>query len=125
MQPFTTGLAGSIPGTRQMFSAAFFADLGEVWAAHGKEAMLHTARTQPATGFGQQIDSAAGRCRSTGKLARQSVASDWSDLRELLSAIQAALPDAADRAPGEIFRDALDALRNCPEIFGQLIFGED
>ena len=37
-------------------------------------------------------------------------ATDWADLRELLSAIQSGLPDAADRSPGEVFRYALDAL---------------
>jgi Family of unknown function (DUF5681)/Trypsin-like peptidase domain len=36
-------------GTRQAFSAGFYRDLAEVWAAHGKDAMLHTATTQPAT----------------------------------------------------------------------------
>ena len=36
--------------------------------------------------------------------------SDWADLRELLSAIQSALPDAADRAPGEVFQIVRDAL---------------
>ena len=40
---------------------------------------------------------------------------DWADLRELLSAIQEVLPDAANRPPGEVFRYALAALRDCPE----------
>jgi len=39
-------------GTRQAFSAAFYRDLAEVWAAHGKDAMLNTAKTQPATFLG-------------------------------------------------------------------------
>jgi len=39
-------------GTRQAFSAGFYRDLAEVWAAHGKEAMLHTAKSQPATFLG-------------------------------------------------------------------------
>ena len=38
-------------GTRQAFSAAFYRDLAEVWAAHGKDTMLHTAKTQPTTFF--------------------------------------------------------------------------
>ena len=41
--------------------------------------------------------------------------SDWADLCELLSAIQSALPDAADRPPGEVFHYALAALRDCPD----------
>jgi hypothetical protein len=40
--------------------------------------------------------------------------SDWADLRELLLAVQSALPDAADRPSGEVFRYALDALK-CAE----------
>ena len=40
---------------------------------------------------------------------------DWADLRELLSAIQAAIPDARNRSSGEVFRYALAALRNCTE----------
>jgi hypothetical protein len=52
---------------------------------------------------------------------------DWADLRELLSAIQEVLPDAANRPPGEVFRYALAALRDCPENArssdGQLIEG--
>jgi hypothetical protein len=39
-------------GTRQAFSAGFFKDLAEVWAAKGRDAMLHTATTQPATLLG-------------------------------------------------------------------------
>ena len=36
-------------GARQTFSAGFHRDLAEVWQAHGRDAMLHTAKTQPAT----------------------------------------------------------------------------
>ena len=36
--------------------------------------------------------------------------SDWADLRELLSAIQQAMPDAAQRSPGEVFQMVRDAL---------------
>jgi hypothetical protein len=45
---------------------------------------------------------------------------DWADLRELLSAIQSALPDAADRSPGEVFRYALDVLTGKESLTGQL-----
>jgi hypothetical protein len=38
-------------GSRTAFSAGFLKDLAEVWRAHGKDAMLHTAKTQPATFF--------------------------------------------------------------------------
>ena len=38
-------------GARQTFSAGFHRDLAEVWQAHGRNSMLHTAKTQPATFF--------------------------------------------------------------------------
>ena len=38
-------------GTRQAFSAGFLKDLAEVWQEHGRDTMLHTAKTQPATFF--------------------------------------------------------------------------
>jgi Family of unknown function (DUF5681) len=36
-------------GTRQAFSAAFYRDLAEVWAAHGTDAMLNTAKSYRGT----------------------------------------------------------------------------
>jgi hypothetical protein len=44
-------------GTRQAFSAAFYRDLAEVWAALGKDAMPNTAKTQPAAPFTQPISA--------------------------------------------------------------------
>ena len=38
-------------GTRQAFSAGFLKDLAEVWQAPGRDSMLHTAKTPPATFF--------------------------------------------------------------------------
>jgi hypothetical protein len=38
-------------GTCQAFSAGFLKDLAEVWQEHGRDTMLHTAKTQPATFF--------------------------------------------------------------------------
>ena len=39
------------PIARHQFSAAFLADLAEVWAEHGRETMLKTARSSPETFF--------------------------------------------------------------------------
>jgi hypothetical protein len=44
-------LKGRPVGTRQAFSAGFLRDLAEVWQEHGRDTMLHTAKTQPATFF--------------------------------------------------------------------------
>jgi hypothetical protein len=116
-------LNGRPVGTRQAFSAGFLRDLAEVWSEEGRETMVKTARTNPAVIF----DTCARLIGPEVKLTiEQSLpgnlsSSDWADLRELLSAIQSALPDAADRPPGEVFRYALAALRDCPEnaFFGQ------
>jgi hypothetical protein len=104
-------------GSRSAFSAGFTRDLAEVWADKGKAAMLYTAEKQPAVFFATCARLIGSEVKLTieqsppGNLSP----SDWADLRELLSAIQSALPDAADRPPGEVFRYALAALRDCPE----------
>jgi hypothetical protein len=36
-------------GSRTAFSHGFLKDLAEVWQEHGRDTMLHTAKTQPAT----------------------------------------------------------------------------
>ena len=38
-------------GSRTAFSHGFLKDLAEVWQEHGRDTMLHTAKTQPATFF--------------------------------------------------------------------------
>src|SRR4029079_8034080 len=111
-------------GTRQAFSAAFYRDLAEGWAAHGKDAMLHTAKTQPATFLG-----------IAGRLIPQHVAvdlqaslpgnlsfEDWATMREIMEAVRQAIPDANSKQPGAVLEHVLGALRqadaktvNCPD----------
>src|SRR5262249_4579966 len=56
-RPFPPGVSGNPNGrpvghrTRHQFSASFLADLAEVWAEHGRETMLRTAKTSPETFF--------------------------------------------------------------------------
>ena len=38
-------------GSRTVFSQSFLKDLASVWAERGRDTMLHTAKTQPATFF--------------------------------------------------------------------------
>jgi hypothetical protein len=78
--------------------------------------MLHTAKTQPSVFFATCARLIGPEVKLTieQSLPGNLSPSDWADLRELLSAVQSALLDAADRPPGEVFRYALDALK-CAE----------
>ena len=46
-----SGLPGRPVGSRQAFSAGFLTDLAQVWRQHGKDTIVHTAKTQPAVFF--------------------------------------------------------------------------
>ena len=49
---FVSGNPNGRPvGSRTAFSHRFLKDLVEVWQEHGRDTMLHTAKTQPATFF--------------------------------------------------------------------------
>jgi hypothetical protein len=49
---FVSGNPNGRPvGSRTAFSHGFLKDLAEVWQEHGRDTMLHTAKTQPATFF--------------------------------------------------------------------------
>jgi Family of unknown function (DUF5681) len=104
-------------GSRQAFSAGFLKDLAEVWSEEGREAMVKTAKTNPTVFFATCARLIGPEVKLTieQSLPGNLSPADWADLRELLSAIQATIPDAANRSPGEVFRYALAALRNCPE----------
>src|SRR4029079_7181717 len=100
-------------GTRQAFSAGFFTDLAEVWAAHGKDAMLHTAKTQPATFLGiasrlipQQV-AVDLQASLPGNLAME----DWMIMRDVVEAVRQAMPDSSSKQPGQVLEVVLNALR--------------
>jgi hypothetical protein len=117
LKPWPPGVSGNPNGrpvgSRSAFSAGFTRDLAEVWAEKGKASMLYTAEKQPAVFFATCARLLPNDVRVTVEqsLPGNLSPSDWADLRELLSAIQSALPDAADRAPGEVFQIVRDALR--------------
>jgi hypothetical protein len=54
-RPFPPGLSGNPNGrpvgARQHFSASFLRDLAEVWAEHGKQTMVRTAKLNPEVFF--------------------------------------------------------------------------
>jgi len=94
-----------------------------VWAAHGKDAMLNTAKTQPATFLGiasrlipQQV-AVDLQASLPGNLSME----DWAIMREIVEAARLAIPDASSKQPGAVLEHVLGALRqaetqtvNCP-----------
>jgi hypothetical protein len=74
--------------------------------------MLYTAEKQPAVFSATCARLLPNDVRVTVEqsLPGNLSPSDWADLRELLSAIQSAMPNAADRPPGEVFRHVVNAL---------------
>src|SRR5215813_4755295 len=111
-------------GTRQAFSAAFYRDLAEVWAAHGKDAMLHTAKTQPATflGIASRLIPQQAAVDLQASLPGNLSMEDWMIMREVMEAVRQAIPDASSKQPGQVLEFVLGALRiaqrnpiACPE----------
>src|SRR6516225_995086 len=104
-RPFPPGMSGNPNGrpvgSRTAFSAAFMRDLAEVWAEHGKATMLHTAKLNPEVFF---ATCARLIPKDVELTVRQtySVDLDPADL-EILRALKAAIPDAGDRQPGDVF----------------------
>ena len=97
-------LNGRPVGTRQAFSAGFLRDLAEVWQEHGRDTMLHTAKTQPATFFAVCARLIGPEVKITleqslpGNLSAQ----DWQVMREIVEAVKLAVPDASSKPPGEV-----------------------
>jgi hypothetical protein len=96
-------------GTRQAFSNGFLKDLAEVWQAHGKDTMLHTAKTQPTTFF-------AVCARLIPNDVKLTVEQTYGGLDQadyaILRAIKESLPAANSESPQavlEFVRDAVQA----------------
>src|SRR4029078_13570784 len=72
-------------GTRQAFSAAFYRDLAEVWAAHGKDAMLNAAKLcRHVFRHSQPAHSAARRRGLAGEFTRQPLGNHARELRQAI-----------------------------------------
>jgi hypothetical protein len=100
---------GMPPGTRHRFSNQFMTDLAQVWAEHGRETMLKTAKKSPEAFF---ATCARLLPRDVELTIQQSFAGLDSLDYEILQACKAALPDANQRQPGDVFKLVLDALRS-------------
>jgi hypothetical protein len=115
-RPFPPGVSGNPNGrpvghrTRHQFSAAFLADLADVWVEHGKDTMLRTARSSPETFF---ATCARLLPKDVELTIRQhySNALDESDLM-ILRAIRDAIPNANELAPQAVLEYALSAIRS-------------
>ena len=111
-RPFPPGVSGNPNGrpvgSRQHFSGAFLRDLAEVWAAHGKDTMLRTARSSPETFF-------ATCARLLPKDVELTIRQHYSGLDEsdlmILRAIRDAIPNANSMAPEAVLQFTLDAIR--------------
>jgi hypothetical protein len=83
-------------------------DLAEVWAEHGKDTMLRTAKSSPETFF---ATCARLLPKDVELTIRQSfVGLDESDLM-ILRAIRDAIPNANELAPQAVLEFTLEAIR--------------
>ena len=103
-QPGNPGGPGRPAGSRTAFSAGFLRDLAQVWQEHGRDTMVHTAKTQPATFFAVCARLIGPEVKVTieqslpGNLSAQ----DWQVMREIVEAVKLAVPDASSKPPGEV-----------------------
>src|SRR5438045_3407158 len=112
-RPFPPGTSGNPNGrpvgSRTAFSAAFMRDLAEVWAEHGRDTMLRTAKTNPETFF-------ATCARILPKDVELTIRQHYSgglDERDvmILRAIRDAIPNANELEPQAVLEYALAAIR--------------
>jgi hypothetical protein len=113
-RPFPPGVSGNPNGrpvghrTRHQFSAAFLADLAEVWAEYGRDTMLRTARSSPETFF-------ATCARLLPKDVELTIRQHYTGLDEsdlmILRAIRDAIPNANELEPQAVLKYALDAIK--------------
>ena len=79
-----------------MFSQGFLKDLAEVWSEEGRETMVKTAMTSPATFFAVRARLIGPEVKHTieqslpGNLSME----DWQTMKEIIAAVRQALPSA-------------------------------
>src|SRR6516225_4916407 len=113
-QPGQSGNPNGRPvGSRTAFSAAFCKDLAEVWSKEGREAMVKTAKTNPAVFFATCARLIGPEVKLTIEQQQQGNLSpaEWNLMLEIVDAVRQAIPDASNRAPGAVPEHVLGALR--------------
>ena len=96
-------------GSRNQFHNAFMQDLAAVWAAHGRETMVATAKVNPEAFF---ATCARLLPRDVAiSIQAQAPILDAGDLA-ILRAIKAGIPDAKSRLPDQVLSFVLDAVRS-------------
>jgi hypothetical protein len=108
-QPGNPGGPGRPAGSRQAFSAGFLTDLAQVWQQHGKDTIVHTAKTQPAVFF-------ATCARLIGPEVKLTIEQSQPGLEPadiaILKAIREAIPNADKMSPQQVFQHVLDAVQS-------------
>jgi hypothetical protein len=101
-------------GSRTVFSQGFLKDLAEVWSGEGRETMVKTARTSPATFFavcarliGPEVKLTIERSLP-GNLSME----DWQTMKEIVEAVKRAIPDASSQPPGAVLQYVKDRLQD-------------
>jgi hypothetical protein len=95
-------------GSRHQFSGAFLRDLADVWQEHGRDTMLHTAKTQPATFFAVCARLIPADVRLTLEQTYGGLTpADYA----ILQAIKESLPAANSESPQAILEFVRDAVR--------------
>ena len=114
-QPGQSGNPNGRPaGSRTVFSQAFLKDLAEVWSEEGRETMVKTARTSPATFFAVCARLIGPEVKLTieqslpGNLSME----DWQTMKEIVEAVKRAIPDATSQPPGAVLQYVKDRLQD-------------
>ena len=101
-------------GSRTVFSQGFLKDLAEVWSEEGRETMVKTARTSPATFFAVCARLIGPEVKVTieQSLPGNLPAEDWAMMREIVEAVKRAIPDASSQPPGAVLQYVKDRLQD-------------
>ena len=108
------GYPASLLAPAQPSAQGFLRDLAQVWQEHGRDTMLHTAKTQPATFFAVCARLIGPEVKVTieQQLPGNLSAEEWAMMREIVDALKQAIPDAASQPPGAVLLYVKDRLQD-------------